>query len=196
MARIISSKSKQKPYQKKYDKKELDKKNTKALLSLAKKNVGGGPVVGRHSLKKDDLVKAILARQRGTKSKCPVRSYECKRTGALDTPVRTDKGGCRYCKLHPKRKVGKPKGRTACKDYKIYQDHISEKKKFTCKPLRNPPTRDNKTNRCSFCQKQRVRKQKAKKPAAKKRAAKDTTSRMSHGAASLSSAEMLAEFDF
>ena len=116
MARTISSKSKQKPYQKKYDKKELDKKNTKALLSLAKKNVGGGPVVGRHSLKKDDLVKAILARQRGTKSKCPVRSYKCKRTGALDTPVRTDKGGCRYCKLHPKRKVGQRK--LPCKDRK------------------------------------------------------------------------------
>jgi len=106
-----------------------------------------------------------------------------------------------------KRRKGKPKGRTACTDYKIYKEHLKVGgKKIKCKPLRNPPTRDHKTKRCRFCEKQRVRKQKAKKPAAKKPAAKkpaakkpaakDTTSRMSHGAASLSTAEMLAEFDF
>ena len=123
MARIIPSKSKRRPFTKKYDKKELDKKNTKALLALAKKNqFGVGPIVGRHSLKKDDLVKALLARQRGVRSKCPEKKYACKRTGPLETPVRTDKGGCRYCTLHPKRKIAqrklpcsKRKPRTSCK---------------------------------------------------------------------------------
>lgn len=111
MARIISSKSKRRPYQKtKYDKKELDKKTIKTLLSIAKRNIGGGPIIGRHSLKKDDLVKALLTRQRGIRQvkTCPDRGYKCKRTGPLETPVLTDKG-CRYCKLHPKRKVGQRK---------------------------------------------------------------------------------------
>jgi len=168
MVRYISwSKSKgRRPYQKKYDKKELDKKNTKELLSLAKKNIGVGPIIGRHSLKKNDLVKALLARQRGIRQvkTCPDRNYKCKRTEPLETPVLTDKGGCRYCKLHPKRKVGKPKGKTACTKYKIYKEHLKVGgKKIKCKPLRNPPTRDDKTKRCRFCEKQRVRKPQKKK---------------------------------
>ncbi len=84
----------------KYTKARLDDRLKQDLLKIATRR----DIVGRHSMTKDKLVDAILKGQRGINPACPPNKYTCKRTGPLETPARTDRVGCRYCKLHPKRK--------------------------------------------------------------------------------------------
>ena len=102
----------------KYTKAQLDGRLKQDLLKLATRR----GIVGRHSMTKDKLVDAILKGQRGIIPACPPKKYACKRTGPRETPARTDRGGCRYCKLHPKRKIAQRKlpcserkPRTSCK---------------------------------------------------------------------------------